>query len=243
MIDKVKVGCCGFPVGRKKYYSEFNVVEIQQTFYQPPSFKTLHKWRREAPSGFEFAIKAWQLITHPPSSPTYRKIREPLPLGKGDAYGFFRPTDEVFSAWERMKEIARVLEAKIIVFQSPASFRPLRVNEKNMREFFKKIKRENFILVWEPRGRWEKNKILSLCEELDLVHCVDPFKNECLTQKKIFYFRLHGKDGYSYRYTEKDLLFLKDKILNLSPLPSYVMFNNTHMFQDAVLFKNLLSFC
>ena len=29
-----KVGCCGFPVVRGRYYETFGVVELQQTFYQ-----------------------------------------------------------------------------------------------------------------------------------------------------------------------------------------------------------------
>jgi len=69
----VKDGCCGFPVGMKKYFENFDVVEVQKTFYKPPSQKTAEKWRKNAPENFEFTIKAWQVITHPPSSPTYRK--------------------------------------------------------------------------------------------------------------------------------------------------------------------------
>ena len=71
----MKVGCCGFPGGMRSYFSRFEIVEVQQTFYQPPRMETALRWRREAPADFEFAIKAWQLITHPPSSPTYRRAR------------------------------------------------------------------------------------------------------------------------------------------------------------------------
>ncbi len=38
------------------------------------------------------------LITHAPSSPTYRMLRTPVPEGKRDAFGFFRPTAEVWAA-------------------------------------------------------------------------------------------------------------------------------------------------
>jgi uncharacterized protein YecE (DUF72 family) len=33
---RVKVGCCGFPLAKAEYYRWFPVVEIQQTFYNPP---------------------------------------------------------------------------------------------------------------------------------------------------------------------------------------------------------------
>jgi uncharacterized protein YecE (DUF72 family) len=36
------------------------VVEVQQTFYQPPRVATLEKWRLDAPANFEFTLEAWQ---------------------------------------------------------------------------------------------------------------------------------------------------------------------------------------
>ncbi|MDI3299633.1 MAG: DUF72 domain-containing protein, partial [Bacillota bacterium] len=65
---RVQVGCCGFPEARELYYREFPLVEVQQTFYQLPRPATAERWRQEAPPGFLFAMKAWQLITHDPSS-------------------------------------------------------------------------------------------------------------------------------------------------------------------------------
>jgi len=55
------------------------VVEVQQTFYQIPRIATGKRWREEAPPDFEFTMKAWQLITHEPSSPTYRRLRTVIP--------------------------------------------------------------------------------------------------------------------------------------------------------------------
>ncbi|MCK4617998.1 DUF72 domain-containing protein [Candidatus Aerophobetes bacterium] len=45
---KVKIGCCGFPVGKNRYYERFPVVELQKTFYQPPQPAPVKKWRVEA---------------------------------------------------------------------------------------------------------------------------------------------------------------------------------------------------
>ena len=70
----VRVGCCGFPVSRPRYFKSFGVVEVESGFYQPPKPSTAERWRSEAPEGFQFMVKAWQLITHPPTSPTYRKL-------------------------------------------------------------------------------------------------------------------------------------------------------------------------
>jgi uncharacterized protein YecE (DUF72 family) len=36
----IRVGCCGFPMAHAVYYRHFSVVEVQQTFYQPPRIAT-----------------------------------------------------------------------------------------------------------------------------------------------------------------------------------------------------------
>ena len=132
----MRVGCCGFPEARGKYYRDFDVVEVQQTFYQPPRPLTVQRWRMEAPEEFEFALKAWQLVTHPSSSPTYRRLKARIPDRKARLYGFFRPTDEVWEAWETTQAIASALKARVIVFQCPASFAPTSENIRNITGFF-----------------------------------------------------------------------------------------------------------
>jgi uncharacterized protein YecE (DUF72 family) len=107
-----------------------------------------------------------------------------------------------------------------------------------MKNFFKKIKRKDYVFCWEPRGNWEDKLVKEICQDLDLVHCVDPFKKNSVFGK-INYFRLHGITGYSYRYTEKDLKTLKEMI-NKIQKPTYVMFNNVYMYEDALNFKKLI---
>ena len=88
----IKIGYCGFPVGKKKYFEAFKVVEIPQTFYQPPSVALAQKWERESPGNFEYTMKAWQLITHEPKSPTYKTLKTAIPKAKEKNYGSFKPT-------------------------------------------------------------------------------------------------------------------------------------------------------
>ncbi len=140
----IKVGCCGFPVKREIYYHTFSVVEIQQTFYQLPQLRTGRRWRETSPSNFEFTMKAWQLITHEPSSPTYRRLRLKIPERKRKAYGFFKGTEEVEEAWLKTKEFALELGVEKIVFQSPPSFSPSDEHIRNLKQFFKKIERGFF---------------------------------------------------------------------------------------------------
>jgi uncharacterized protein YecE (DUF72 family) len=56
----LKIGCCGFPIAKGKYFQELLLVEIQKTFYQLPLVETAQRWREQAPDCFEFTLKAWQ---------------------------------------------------------------------------------------------------------------------------------------------------------------------------------------
>ncbi len=246
----VKVGCCGFPVSRSKYFKTHNIVEIQQTFYKPPSIKTLRRWRNEAPGTFEFTIKAWQLITHSPKSPTWRKAG--IKVEKSENYGFLKPTPENFKAWEKMVEIAEILKSTIIVVQTPPSFKVSDVNIKNALEFFRNAKSiaGNVEIAWEPRGDWIKKveSIKAIVLKTEIIHCVDPFVIDPAYVGNIVYLRLHGRNGkwpnYKYRYCEEDFNFLILKIRNYIEKGAnivYVMFNNIFMYNDSLSFKNRCS--
>jgi len=125
-MNQIKVGCCGFPKARKNYFQKFKLVEIQQTFHRPSSIDRAAKWREEAPQDFEFSLKAWQLITHLPSSSAYREAGLQILRGKEKDYGFFKPSEGVFESWKRTRDIALTLGSRVVVFQCPAKFIVLR---------------------------------------------------------------------------------------------------------------------
>ena len=60
----MRVGLCGFTMSIADYFETYRVLEVQQTFYEPPQKTTMVRWREQAGPGFEFTLKAWQLITH-----------------------------------------------------------------------------------------------------------------------------------------------------------------------------------
>jgi len=227
----VRIGCCGFPVAKIRYYSEFKVVEVQKTFYNPPEKNTLERWRREAPPDFEFVIKAWQLITHPETSPTYRKAK----VNCHDC-GFFRDSECVNRGMEKTLECAELLGARVIIFQTPASFRESEESIKSIINFFRRFRTDRFIFGWEHRGTWSRDALKYIYSETGLFEIVDPFKTEPL-KTDFIYFRLHGIGGYRYRYTDEDLLKLKE----YSECEGYIMFNNTNMFEDAKRFREVVS--
>jgi len=235
---RILVGVCGFPSRLEELEKVLDAVEVQRTFYNPPRVETAERWRKQAP-GLTFTVKAWQLITHPASSPTYRKLPKAIREGLDPSeVGFFRPTRRVMEALERTMEIARALDARVVVFQTPASFRQKEENLRNMFAFFRNADREGRIFGWEPRGDWSPEVVRRVCEELGLVHIVDPFKGEHL-HGDIAYFRLHGISGYRYKYSEEELRSLAKKVRGIGK-DSYVMFNNTEMQDDAARFRKIL---
>lgn len=173
------VGCCGWTEAQSRYVTHFPVVEIQTTFYQPPGDAIVKRWKSLSPPGFHFCMKAWQLITHTPSSPTYRRLKQPINSEEHEMYGNFRQTDQVWLAWERTREVARLMDARVIVFQCPKSFLPTPENIRNLSIFFRAIDRDGRRIGWEPRGEeWRPELVRGLCSECNLIHIVDPFEAE-----------------------------------------------------------------
>ena len=237
MTAHIKIGTCGFRTTKEEYAKQLSVVEVQHTFYQPPQIKTLEGWREEVPADFEFALKAWQLITHEAKSPTFKRLKKILTETERAEAGYFKPTAIVAEAWETTLACAKALQAKTILFQCPASFKQTRENINNLEKFFASIRRGNLNFAWEPRGDWDGKTVKSICENLDLWHAVDPFAKMTETPDKCYY-RLHGRGGFRYKYEEDELAELA------AMLPadniSYVFFNNRYMLEDALLFQSLL---
>jgi uncharacterized protein YecE (DUF72 family) len=238
MKSKIRVGTCGFHVTKDKYAVMFSCVEIQHTFYQPPQIKTLERWRASVPAEFEFAVKAWQLITHEAKSPTYKRLKRQLTETEKSDAGRFQPTAIVREAWETTLACAEALRAKTVLFQCPASFKPYEENLANLEKFFTSIKRGKLDFAFEPRGGdWTDNIIKDICTRFDLRHVVDPFARVTTTPDRIYY-RLHGRGGWRYKFDSDELeelaaLLPKNKI-------AYVFFNNIQMTEDASVFQEMV---
>jgi uncharacterized protein YecE (DUF72 family) len=234
----MKLGMCGFTIGAAAYYRQFPVVEVQQTFYDPPPPATLKKWRAESPPDFEFTMKAWQVITHMGTSNTYRRLRSDFPDYAREEAGGFRLNDTVYAAWLTTLDCADILRATGILFQCPASFRETAENIEAMRTFFRVIERpEGVRLLWEPRGAWSDETVLSLCRELNLIHAVDPFIRPALTDE-VLYWRLHGNVSHYASYTDEELLQIHAWLPH-DDRDVYVLFNNIPRVKDIRRFREL----
>jgi len=153
-------------------------IELQSTFYDPPAPDLAEKWRQDAPQDLRFCVKAWQLITHPSSSPTCRKLKTQLPESRRHEAGGFQSTAEVWRAGEATLSIACALHAAVILFQFPRSFRPTEQSVRNLEAFFHAVGACLQLLAWEPRGQWSEDLVRDLCTRLGLIHCVGPVCGE-----------------------------------------------------------------
>lgn len=235
----IVVGACGFPAGQGRTFAEQVAVEVQHTFYQPPQLATLARWRAAAPSAFVFTVKAWQLVTHAASSPTYRRLRRGLTEAERAGAGFFRDSAVVAEAWETTRACAAALDAPAILFQCPARFTPTAEHIASLVGFFESAERDGRVFAWEPRGDWPAELIGDLCRDLDLWHVVDPLAASTTTPDRV-YFRLHGRGSWRHRYTDDELDELAALVSETGEAPAYVFFNNVHMGEDARRFRALL---
>lgn len=236
---KIKVGLCGYTMSAARYPWHFPVVEVQQTFYQPPATGVIERWRIQMPASFEFTIKAWMLITHNAKSPTYRRLRRVLTPHEAIDAGGFKPTAIVDEAWQVSLAAAKRLRATAILFQCPASFLPTAENIEHMRGFFSRIARPDGVrLMFEPRGpAWTPEIVRPVVGELGLVHVVDPFVGPTVSTD-VTYWRLHGITGSRHVYSDEELRQLAAMVPPRGDV--YVMFNNIPRVGDAERFKPLV---
>ncbi len=236
----IHVGCCGWSAARTRYFREFDAIEVQQTFYEPPRLATLARWRQEAPARFQFAIKCFQLVTHESTSPTYRRLRRGLP--RPATVGSFRDTPTVRAAWEETVAAAQALGARIVLLQTPASFTPTAEHLANLAAFTCWARRgHGLTLVFEPRGpAWTVDVADRLCRRLRLLRGGDPFTMPPppAPAQLLAYFRLHGRGGYRYAFTDADLRWLLLQLRGYTEV--WVLFNNMSMWEDARRFRRLL---
>ena len=223
----IRVGCCGFPTSMKKYFENFSLVELNSTFYQYPRERTVEGWREKVPGNFEFTVKAHQDISHKAKL----KVEEAS-----------------LQAFERMKWICKTLNSRILLIQTPGSFRPDKLGDAE--KFFGAVDREGLVLVWETCGpAWEtaevRKKRGQVLERLDVAHVTDPFRVVPAYTGGVAYFRLHGlgERMYYYQFSDSELQKLKELVSSYEREGKevYVLFNNLSMFMDGVRFMEYLS--
>jgi uncharacterized protein YecE (DUF72 family) len=168
-----------------EYYAKFlNTVEINNTFYQMPTKKTLETWRDTVESDFIFSVKASRYITH------MKKLREPE------------------KSVDRFLERISFLRGKLgpILFQLPPHWS---INIERLSSFLSFLPKKHRYTFEFRDESWFETEVYELLVEHNASFCIYDLDG-CLSPKEItadyVYVRLHGPDGpYKGKYSKKQL--------------------------------------
>ena len=170
----------------KFYASRFPLVEVDSTYYYPPSERNAVLWIERTPPEFTFNIKAYSLLTNHPTRPDslYADIREtlaPEALAKRFVYRESLPDPAVDEVWQRFHDALMPLHSAgtlgAVLFQFPQWFTISRKNKSYIEECASRL--ADFRVAVEFRHEsWmvERNRdeTLGFLQELDLPFvCVD----------------------------------------------------------------------
>jgi uncharacterized protein YecE (DUF72 family) len=224
----------------EEYAREFPAIELQSTFYKLPMASTAQRWRKVA-SDLVFTLKAFQGITHPADSPTWRGSKKELEGIDPSEVGLLRISKFTKRAWERTEELAGILNAKVIVIQLPPKYDCSNKNISKLSAFLSAVSTQRIPAVefrhrsWFGRLREASAAILPWGGIL----VTDPLKVSPPDQP-LQYHRMHGSDGlvnYSHRYTDEELGRLRRQV---GGREAFVFFNNLTMREDAKSFLRMM---
>jgi uncharacterized protein YecE (DUF72 family) len=160
------------------YARRFATVEVNNTFYQLPSPKTLADWRAGTPAGFVFACKASRYITH------MKKLKDPS-----------QSTEKFFRAIDGLGD-----KLGPVLFQLPPRWR---ADAQRLARFLKALPK-GYRFAFEFRDEsWFNPEIHDLLAGHNAAFCaydLDRRRSPVTLTADFAYVRLHGPGG-PYRGT------------------------------------------
>ena len=206
-------------INELEYYSQFfNTVEINSSFYRPPSPGYVYNWARRVPRGFLFTVKLWQKFTHPKM---YREATgEEAVISQADV--------DLFN--QSLEPLARYEKLGALLAQFPPSFK----NDGYGQQILGAVMRTfgQYPLAVELRHRsWsDDGSIPGLLKENNVawVQIDEPkfstsVASEVPVTADLAYFRFHGRNAkdwwtgdsetrYKYLYPPGEIAELTDRV-------------------------------
>jgi uncharacterized protein YecE (DUF72 family) len=234
----------GKRVDALEYYSRFfDTVEINSSFYGPPSPAMAEGWVRKTPADFQFSLKLWQKFTHT------RKVNQPG-AAPNEAWEAVTQADADLFRWG-IEPLARSGKLGTLLLQYPAGFYATPESMEKLAATLRTF--QEYPLVVELRHRsWSdaagETRSLLESHRAGLALIDEPkFESSIRQERKVvgetLYFRAHGRNAekwwthgeswerYEYRYSSEEIKSLAERlrtVLNASPYVKTVKiyFNN-----------------
>ena len=206
---------------RLKYYaSQFPIVEVDSSYYFPPTERNAALWAERTPPDFTFDVKAYSLLTNHPTKvdSLYRDLRDELSeevAGKKNVYREQLPVEITDEVWKRFEDALLPLHSAgklgAVLFQFPQWFVISRANKEYLLECRDRLPQYRVVVEFrhkswlEPRNREETLGFLS---EHDIPFvCVDMPQGfdsslppiAAATSGDLAVVRFHGRDPDAWR--------------------------------------------
>jgi uncharacterized protein YecE (DUF72 family) len=199
---------------RLRYYADqFPIVEVDSTYYFPPSEKNSVLWIERTPKDFTFNVKAYSLLTNHPTRPDsiYKDLQLPEELAdKKNLYREQLPDAIVDEVWQRFRDALMPLHSAgklgAVLFQYPQWFVIGRKNKDYILECADRLKEFRIAVEFRHKTWLEERNVdetLSFLSDHDLpyvsVDMPQGFDSSlppiaAATADDIAMVRFHGRD-------------------------------------------------
>jgi len=224
-----------------RYYGQiFNTVEVNSTFYRPPTAEMTQGWAEKTPVDFSFAVKLWQKFTHP------KKIGR---KGIDEAWEAFTQEDiDLFRAG--LEPLAQAGKLGVLLLQYPAGFHSTPENADGVAQILRVF--ADYPRVLELRHKsWSEHseQLQALLADnrasqviIDEPKFATSIRQDLQPFGEIFYLRAHGRNAkawwrhgeswerYDYLYTRGEIKKIAERIKVGASAPAvkkaFAMFNN-----------------
>jgi uncharacterized protein YecE (DUF72 family) len=246
------------------YASQLSLVEVESTYWFPPTPDVARQWVERTPEGFTMDVRAWSLFTGQPTLPPslwadlQTEVR-PEARDNANLYRNHLSDAAVAEAWARFDHALRPLHDSgrlgAVLLQYPHWFTPKDVTREEL--IAARASLPDYRLSVEfATERWtnpdELDNTIELFEELDMILVAVDVPNlpaVVAATSDVGIVRMHGRDDppwgpmphrptwrTPYRYTTDELTEWMPRIRELaaSTAEVHVLMNNCHR-DDAVV--------
>src|SRR6478736_6266719 len=225
--------------GRLRFYaSKFPIVEVDSTYYFPPSESNSVLWIERTPPEFTFNIKAYSLLTNHPTKreSLYKDLQDQAPADKKNVYREQLPDEAVDEVWQRFRDALMPLHSAgklgAVLFQFPQWFVISKKSKAYIDEVVERLPDYRVAIEFRHKSWMEERNVeetLGFLEERDLPYvCVDMPQGfdssippiAAATAKDLAMVRFHGRD--------RDVWVRKVEALATEARETHVLMNNCY---------------